>query len=202
MKVLLIADDDNVIEKINSTLVDNGFDVITYRWLLKALDNIEEIAPEVIVISASSYPRHWKTLVQYVQSGISGVIPKVILYTERKFSDDDFHKSEVLNIYGIFNSIEKDGLDELASLLTEKKKINYSLIFTNPDSGAFITGKVSDYSENEITFIPDNNSFISQLKENSLIKEATLKSQNSIKYITAKLLSKENNNTKVKLQVI
>ena len=40
MKALLIADDDDVIKKIQTALSDDGFDVITYRWLLKALDNI------------------------------------------------------------------------------------------------------------------------------------------------------------------
>ena len=95
MKALLIADDDIVIEKIKASLTDEGYDVITYRWLIKAMDNVEEIAPEVIVISASSYPRHWKTLVQFVQSGIGGVIPKVVLYAEREFNDDDLRKSFV-----------------------------------------------------------------------------------------------------------
>ena len=43
MKALLIADDDIVIEKIKASLTDEGYDVITYRWLIKAMDNVEEM---------------------------------------------------------------------------------------------------------------------------------------------------------------
>lgn len=202
MKALLIADDDNVISKIKSKLTDDGFDVITYRWLVKALDNVEEIAPEVIIISASSYPRHWKTLVQFVQSGIEGFVPKVILYCEREFDEDDVKKSEALNIAGIFNSIEEDGLTELSDILANKESKNCSLIFTNPKNGAFITGKVSDFKDNVISFIPDSPSLISFLSEEEEIKQATLKNKNSIKYISAKIISKTNNNSKIKIQVI
>lgn len=202
MKALLIADDDNVISKIKSKLTDDGFDVITYRWLVKALDNVEEIAPEVIIISASSYPRHWKTLVQFVQSGIEGFVPKVILYCEREFDEEDVKKSEALNIAGIFNSIEEDGLTELSDILANKESKNCSLIFTNPKNGAFITGKVSDFEDNVISFIPDSPSLISVLSEEEEIKQATLKNKNSIKYISAKVISKTNNNSKIKIQVI
>lgn len=202
MKALLIADDDTVISKIKSKLTDDGFDVITYKWLVKALDNVEEIAPEVIIISASSYPRHWKTLVQFVQSGIEGFVPKVILYCEREFNEDDEKKSEALNIAGIFNSIDDEGLAELSDILANKESKNCSLIFTNPKNGAFITGKVSKFENNVISFIPDSPSLVSVLSEEEEIAQATLKNKNSIKYISAKIISKTNNNSKIKIQVI
>ena len=110
MKALLIADDDDVIKKIQTALSDDGFDVITYRWLLKALDNIEEISPEAIIVSASSYPRHWKTLAQFAKSEITGFLPKIVLYSERDFSEEDIKKSEILGIDGIFYSVESEGL--------------------------------------------------------------------------------------------
>ncbi|MBQ0003614.1 MAG: hypothetical protein KBT21_08750 [Treponema sp.] len=202
MKALLIADDDIVINKIKSKLIDDGFDVITYKWLVKALDNVEEISPEVIIISASSYPRHWKTLVQFVQSGIEGFIPKIILYCEREFDEDDVKKSEVLNITGIFNSIDEEGLSELSDILANKDSKNCSLIFTNPKNGVFVTGKVSKFEDNVISFIPDTPSYISSLSEDEEILQATLKNKNSIKYISAKIISKTNNNSKIKIQVI
>ena len=151
MKALLIADDDDVIKKIQTALSSDGFDVITYRWLLKALDNIEEISPEAIIVSASSYPRHWKTLAQFVKSEITGFVPKIILYSERDFSEEDIKKSEILGIDGIFYSVESEGLKELADILSGNNK-PVSLIFTNKESGAFITGRVLKF-EKHIIFI-------------------------------------------------
>lgn len=202
MKALLIADDDIVIEKLKASLSDDGYDVISYRWLIKAMDNVEEIAPDVIVISASSYPRHWKTLVQFVQSGIGGVVPKVVLFAEREFNDDDIKKSEALNITGIFNSLDDEGLSELSDILSNKKGKDFSLIFTNPKTGAFITGNVSKYEENIISFKPDCPELLSPLTESSSISQATFKNKKSIKYIQVKILSKTIDNKKLELQVI
>lgn len=202
MKALLIADDDIVIEKLKASLTDDGYDVITYRWLIKAMDNVEEIAPEVIVIGASSYPRHWKTLVQFVQSGIGGVVPKVVLYAEREFNDDDLKKSEALNITGIFNSLDAEGLSELSDILSNKKGKDFSLIFTNPKTGAFITGNISKFENNIISFSPDCPELLSPLVESAQIPQATFKNKKSIKYIQVKILSKTIDNKKLELQVI
>ena len=165
MKVLLIADEEDFIEKATAKLNDNGFDVITYRWLLKAMDNVEEIAPEVIVVSASSYPRHWKTLVSFVQTGLSGIVPKVILYIQRSLDDEEVKKSEALNVSGIFNSIDENGLNEMIDLISDKKSKDYALIFTNPKTGAFVTGKILSYENDVISFEPDLPSFVSSLSE-------------------------------------
>ena len=201
MKALLIADDDDVIKKIQTALSEDGFDVITYRWLLKALDNIEEISPEAIIVSASSYPRHWKTLAQFVKSEITGFVPKIILYSERDFSEEDIKKSEILGIDGIFYSVESEGLKELADILSGNNK-PVSLIFTNKESGAFITGRVLKFEKHIISFIPDLPSLVSSLKTDEEITHATIKNKNSIQYIKAKILSKSEDNKKLEIQVI
>lgn len=200
MKALLIADDEDVITKIQNALRDGGFDVITYRWMLKALDNIEEIAPEVIVVSASSYPRHWKTLVQFVKSEITGFVPKIVLCTERAISDDDVEKSRVLGVDGIFSSVEPDGLKELAEILAGNNK-SLSLIFTNPKNGAFVTGIVAKCERNVISFVPDTPSLVSSLNKDEELDQVTVRNKNSVQYVNARILSKSNDSKKLELQV-
>lgn len=104
MKALIIADNEKVIKKIDSTIRNLGYDVIVYKWLLKALDNIEEINPHIIIISTVDYPRHWKTLVQFTETASANdfSFPKVILYTNDKFSDDEQKKASALHIIGTF----------------------------------------------------------------------------------------------------
>lgn len=118
MKALVIADNEKVIDNIGSVLEDFGYDVIVYRWLLKALDNIEEIAPHIIVISTEDYPRHWKTLAQFSASN-SRVPPKLILYvgsTQAKLSEDEQKKADALNVSGSFSS--ENGFGELRDILS------------------------------------------------------------------------------------
>ena len=123
MKTLIISDDDSVIQKINSKVQSLGFDTIIYRWLLKALDNLEEISPEYIIVSVKDYPRHWKTLAQFVQMNLARVPAKVILYSPEKLSVDEEKKSSALNIFGTINSIDENGLNELQCLLKENSSL-------------------------------------------------------------------------------
>lgn len=199
MKALLISDDDNAISKVSTIVKNEGYDLITYRWFLKALDNVEEIAPDLIIISSDSYPRHWKTLVQYAKNGFNGVVPKVVLFSRNKLEGDELEKSKILNVTGIFSSLDDSGLDDLSLILSGKNKL-YQMIFTNPDNGLFITGKIDKYENGLIHFSPDNPKNVSSLKDGTNIKQITFKKGNNVSYIVAKLISKSSSS--LKMQVI
>lgn len=122
MKALVIADNEKIIRKIGSTLEKFGYDTIVYRWLLKALDNIEEISPHLIIISTEDYPRHWKTLTQFSNTESEmedDGKPKVILYAGEHFSDEERSKAKALRVIGVF----KDGDDEGEQTIGELEKI-------------------------------------------------------------------------------
>ncbi len=120
MKALIISEDENVYSVLNSVLQKAGYDTIIYKWLLKALDNIEEIRPDCIVVSSSEYPRHWKTLVQFVKSGIGGDEVEVYLYEPNPMSSEDEEKARILGITDYFTSLEPSVLEGMfASVKTE-----------------------------------------------------------------------------------
>ena len=110
MKALVISDREEIINHVTPLLKEKGFDLIHYRWIIKALDNIEEIQPDVIVLSAMEYPRHWKTLAGFVQSGIGGNDVKLYLYDKEPLSADDAKKAYDLGILSFeenYNQNEK-----------------------------------------------------------------------------------------------
>ncbi|QNL97454.1 hypothetical protein [Treponema sp. Marseille-Q4132] len=117
MKAIIICDDEELIGKVDAALASLSYDTIIYRWLLKALDNIEEIRPDIVVVSASDYPRHWKTLTQFIKSGIAGKIPDVILYAPKSFSETEKMKAQKLGIKGIFHSCDEDGMSFFRSIV-------------------------------------------------------------------------------------
>lgn len=123
MKAIIIADNDLVIDNVKQVLKSRSYDTIVYRWLLKALDNLEEIAPHLIVVSQADYPRHWKTITQFAHSGISGFFPQVILYVKDDFSDEEREKAEALGVRGFFSSVDVEGLDELREILDKEDDI-------------------------------------------------------------------------------
>lgn len=125
MKALIISDDENVYSQLNFSLQSKGFDTIIYKWLLKALDNIEEIRPNIIIVSSSEYPRHWKTLVQFVKSGIGGDEVKIYLYEPKPLSKEDEEKAKILGITDYFTDLSEHTLSKIfESKVEEKTEIN------------------------------------------------------------------------------
>lgn len=107
MKALIISEDEKVYTTLDDILKNADYDTIIYKWLLKALDNIEEIRPDLIVVSSSEYPRHWKTLVQFVKSGIGGDDVEIYLYEPTPVSDEDEEKARVLGVTGCFSEFDE-----------------------------------------------------------------------------------------------
>ncbi len=123
MKALVVADSKLAIDNISQVLEIAGYDVIVYKWLIKALDNIEEICPHLIVVSTKDYPRHWKTLTQFASTEFGGYKPQIILYADGGLSDDDIQKARALDVRGFFTSVDVSGLDQLREVLTKETDI-------------------------------------------------------------------------------
>ena len=119
MKALVISDRSEIIDFVTPLLKDKGFDLIHYRWIIKALDNIEEIQPDIIVLSAMEYPRHWKTLAGFVQSGIGGNDVKMYLYYTEPLSTDDAKKADDLGVL----SIEQEFTDFMSVDVIDSKDV-------------------------------------------------------------------------------
>lgn len=169
MKALLVADNNLVIDNISQILETAGYDVIIYNWLLKALDNIEEISPHLIVVSAKDYPRHWKTLAQYASMGFRSYKPQIILYAEGGLSDDDMQKAKTLNIRGVFESVDVKGLDQLRNILTKESDI-FSGSLTEeeiPTVDNLLTINEENLPEEHITISEKQESIEQEIQENS-----------------------------------
>lgn len=157
MKAVIISDKQDVIKLLQKRLESEGFDVIIYRWLLKALDNIEEIRPDYIILSAEEYPRHWKTLASFVQSGIGGNDVRFCLYNDEVLNAEDKQKAEQLGVEFYSEQkeiseveetteVEEEIVPTVETVFTEnEQKVeeiakNYSLVITDPANGKFVTG--------------------------------------------------------------
>ena len=105
MKALIISDKQEIIDFSSKFLKENGYDIIVYRWLLKAIDNIEEIQPDLIILSVAEYPRHWKILASFVKSGIGGKNVQIYLYDPDCLSDDEKRKAVELGIKDYITSL-------------------------------------------------------------------------------------------------
>ena len=156
MKALVISDRQEIIDFVTPLLKDKGFDLIHYRWIIKALDNIEEIQPDVIVLSAMEYPRHWKTLAGFMQSGIGGNDVKMYLYDTEPLSEEDSKKAGDLGILYFEDEFKK--IEELEVELAFNEPEGKLRLFNakyNPDKQCiqFNISESADYNDCFIKYV-------------------------------------------------
>lgn len=157
MKALIISDKQEIIDFSEKFLKENGYDIIVYRWLLKAIDNIEEIQPDLIFLSAAEYPRHWKTLASFVKSGIGGNNVQIYLYDPDSLSDEEKRKAVELGIQNYITTLNTKSFEQIIpSIKTQKissedgnQNIPCNIISNHEKPENF--SKTDDYEKETIT---------------------------------------------------
>jgi hypothetical protein len=192
MKLLVILGSDDILNLISQNIKPLGFDLIRYQYVLKAMDNIEEIEPSTIIISATDFPRHWKTLVQFVRYTHSKTECPIIILKGPNFPLEDASKAFYMGVSGIVSEdltrpSEVDQLQRLLSRylqLEEKRKTNryhvegsreVGVCVVNPVNKSLINGQVKTLSVSGISFSPDKTSSLDSLQENMELSECSLR---------------------------
>jgi len=103
MKLLLVLGSDDNYDVIFQNVAPLGFELIRYRHVLKAMDNIDEIDPSAIIISARDFPRHWKILVQFIRSERSKEACPIIILKGTNFNTEETSKALFLGVNGILD---------------------------------------------------------------------------------------------------
>ncbi len=215
MKALVISDKQEIIDSLQNYLKENNIDVIVYRWLLKALDNIEEIRPDIIFLSASEYPRHWKTLASFVKSGIGGNDVKLFLYDPEPLSQDEIKKADELGIKAFINNLSEKELSKIGSNKIEDKEIStpvpsnenntsnkyvdYELILTHPLTGKFVFASATYNSDKDDYECKIN---LEDLTDKTRIKYVSVfdKVEKEIKSFSANIIENSPENQKLVLK--
>lgn len=138
MKALIISDDETFYLSLEKKISELGYSTILYKWLLKALDNIDEINPDLIILSAEDYPRHWKVLAQHIENKIKNKNLKVFLFTSKDFSKEEKKKADFLGVEAVLKNSDEDFLNKLKNPLdcsSEKNEQNsFGSVETDKDS--------------------------------------------------------------------
>jgi hypothetical protein len=191
MKALLIADADSTVRTFANYLKTWGFDTIRYRSAVKAIDNIEEIAPDAVLISTGDFPRHWKTIVQFIRSDTDKERTVIILLINDRFTAEDADKAVHIGVQAIVSETMTASNDEkqLLELFSRYRNVGATsssggaepdlqralFLFTNPFNGTIVTGRIERLGPSEIQFKPDAPSAASDLADGDRLDQCTLK---------------------------
>jgi hypothetical protein len=206
MKLLLVLGSDESLESIAHYVKPLGFELIRYRYVLKAMDNVDEIDPTAIIISARDFPRHWKILVQFVRSQRPKETCPIIILKGDDFPLEETSKAFFLGVSGIVAEILEDPaeIDRLQGILgryipvEEKRKshrfytaaesTHFRLIISNPLNAAIIPGEVKSISATGISFSPVNPSLMKDITLNMELPENSLRAGDAILSPACKLV--------------
>jgi hypothetical protein len=156
--------------KLNEILTSLAVETIVYRHIQKAMDNIEEVDPDAVMIDAGAFPRHWKSFVQFMRETGRRKHCPVMLIKGKTFSPTDKDKAVFLgvdailnesftgegdraNLKSIINSLISGGPVSKAENNVEKAR--FGLLITHPLTGALLSGAVKTISEDGLIFCPD-----------------------------------------------
>ncbi|MDR1177220.1 MAG: PilZ domain-containing protein, partial [Spirochaetaceae bacterium] len=167
-----------------------GFELIRYRHVLKAMDNIDEIDPVGIIISAEDFPRHWKILVQFVRSSRSKEATPIILLRGTSFPLEETSKASFLGVSGIVSeTLDPIEMDRLQGILSryipveEKRRARrfrpeewsrMEFLFLNPENRKFITGTIQTISTTGLSFRPDQPGLLENIAPSMKLPECSL----------------------------
>jgi hypothetical protein len=181
MKLLLVLGSDKTFGNMSLFLKPLGFELIRYRNVQKAMDNIDEIDPVGIIISAKDFPRHWKTMVRFIRYERSKNECPIVILKGDAFPEEEINKAMALEVNGlVLESLENPGetekiqtlLARYVSVEDKRKNRRYrpegwsrvGFLFSHPRNEQYITGTVKTVSATGISFEPDHPALTENLK--------------------------------------
>jgi hypothetical protein len=197
MKLLLVLGSDETSNLIASFVKPLGFNLIRYRHVLKAMDNVDEVDPAGIIISARDFPRHWKVMVQYVRSARPKETCPIILLKDDNFPLEEISKAFFLGVSGIVCEVlkERAELDRLQGILSryipldEKRKAQryyaenwnrFGFLFSDPKDMTIISGEVKTVSGSGLSFVPANPNMMKNIRLNMELGECSLRAGSAV----------------------
>lgn len=192
MKLLLVVASEATYNLISYFIKPLGLEPIRYRQALKAMDNIDEVDPDGVIISAEDFPRHWKTLVQFIRSERPKDKTAIVILKGPHFPFEEAAKASYIGVNGIVseNLDDPEEQDRLQGILSRyipveakrgAKRIrpnawdSLGLIFSHPKDGKLITGTVETLSLTGLSFLPDQGRWLENLYLETPIPQTSLR---------------------------
>jgi len=197
MKLLLVFSADDNCNIISRNISQLGYEMIRYRQVLKAMDNIDEINPSAIVVSARDFPRHWKFLVQFVRTERANEICPIVILKGGNFSTEEVTSAYFLGVSGVIDdSLNSQAeINRLKNILShtapmeEKRKHRRfhvepwhraGILAVNRREKSLVAGDVENISSGGLAFVSDGRAPMKKASLGDQLGECSLRLGDSI----------------------
>jgi hypothetical protein len=192
MKLLLVMANDDTFNSVSHCVKAPGIELIRYNHVLKAMDNVDEIDPAILIISAKDFPKHWKVMVQFVRYERANNTCPIIILKGEKFPTEEASKAAVLEVDGLFTE-PLENTEEIVKLreilnncapgsekrhdhsLSAEQLQKFGFVFNTPQDNILVTGTVKGLSKEGLSFLPDNGSLMRTITLHKELEECSLR---------------------------
>jgi hypothetical protein len=205
MKALLVVETDRIAQIAKFYLRPLGFEVLWYRNPLKAMDNIDEVDPDVVICSAEDFPRHWKPLVQFIRQGRDRESCVVVLLRGERFSFEEAAKALQIGVNGVVSEELEEPAERLnlQRILRRYIPIDESrsndricpsphdrleFAFSLPGDLRLVSGKIESISSSGLLFKPDDPLAAENLKRGDELAECSIRVGDSLLSVAARVI--------------
>jgi len=192
MKALLLIESDRIAEIARFYLRPLGFETIRYRNPVKAIDNLEELAPDALIVSARDFPRHWKVIAEVLRSERGKEDCVIVLLKGDSFPLEEAAKAVHIGV----NGVVKDDLDDRREqsrfqallkrymVLDEERAADriqpsawdrLDFMFAHPSSLLPISGRLETISPTGLSFVPDLPALVADIAQGGLIEDCSMR---------------------------
>lgn len=206
MKILLIADDNDLKKILIDHFTPKGYSIIHYKNPLKGMNNFEEIEPEIVIFNSIDFPRHWKIANYFLKHDIPHVNPLFFLIISEEFpmeeackavhigvdaiiSDEYNNESYVKHLENLIGRFYSSQINRKSPILLENPKLRIDFMFMNPENFQLATGLLSGLSLSGTGFKPDDPKSVFSLEKGTIIEGCSLRTEEGIITIKAEIVN-------------
>jgi DNA-binding response OmpR family regulator len=171
MKILLVSEREEIRDHIRTNFMPRGAEIIQYFNPIKAMDNLDELEPDVVLFSSQDFPRHWKPFLIFLRDSRAREQCVFVLLTGNDFDHEEADKAQALQVNAILHERLADHRElarlkevvsryrDIGDSRTEKRHVptrldRIAFVFTHPSRLELVTGEVEDISAAGISLIP------------------------------------------------
>jgi hypothetical protein len=208
MKILLVSERDELRTHIKHNFIPRGAEIIQYYNPIKAMDNLEELDPEVVLFSARDFPRHWKPFLVFLRDTFTREQCVFVLLTGKDFDHQEADKAQALAVNGIVEEQLRDrrSMEQLKELVNRYRDIgdargekrlvpsevdDVRFVFTHPTTMEMVFGHVEDVSATGIALVPFDRHKVMNLAVGSDLSACSLRVGGNTVSISARIVRNE-----------
>jgi hypothetical protein len=208
VKILLVSERDELKGYIRRNFMPRGAEIIQYYNPIKAMDNLDEVEPDVVLFSARDFPRHWKPFLIFLRDSKAREQCVFVILRGDDFDHEEADKAQALQVNGIVHERlqNREELSRLKDLVNRYRDIGdartekrlapsqidrIAFVLTHPTKMEIVFGRVEDLSAAGVSFAPLDRQKTMDLQVGAQINVCSLRIGENILALPARIVRNE-----------